>query len=251
MASKITTFDKSRLTLGAHSEFHTSVNNLIKANDAEALHIATQAARYNEAVATESSIVTRETTFVATPAMESADNHRDKILSTINAVVNAHQWNPITAKKTSYNYLAATIAPYKGIREHEYSRETAEVTSLLNALSTGEAAEHVATLGLTDEVAELSAANARFSIEFDKKMAEVAARSAQASIDTKEARATCDAIYGEMTELLNAYSLIQPTEALTAFIASLNGIIETYRLIAANTGKSTTKEEETTDSETN
>lgn len=61
MATKINTFAVSHLTKGAHCDFHNRVNNLITAIGATELHIEALAAQYAEALATELSIVNRET----------------------------------------------------------------------------------------------------------------------------------------------------------------------------------------------
>ena len=117
MATKINTFAVSHLTKGAHCDFHNRVNNLITAIGATELHIEALAAQYAEALATELSIVNRETAFVATASMKEADKLRDSLLSCINAVVNAHQWNPLADKKTAYTYLAALIQPSDAITQ--------------------------------------------------------------------------------------------------------------------------------------
>lgn len=230
MATKINSFAISSLTKGAHSDFHTRVNNLITALGAEELHLEAIAQQYAEAVAVEASIVYRQTTFVATAKMKEADKMRDSILSTINAVVNAHQYNPIATKHEAYVALQALIAPFKGIRDHEYSRETSEVTALLAELQT--VIPHIATLGLAEEVAELQKANAAFSAEFDAKTMEAAERAPKSDIDTATARRQCDTLYKQICDLANAYALIQPTEAINTFVQQMNGIIETFDAIA-------------------
>lgn len=243
MANQINTLPLSQLTLGAHSDFHTRVNNLIAAATAEALHIDTQAAAYATAVQTEASLVKRETAFVATASMKEADKVRDALLSTINAVVNAYQYTTIAAKKSAQQTLAAVIAPYKGIREHEYARETAEVTGLVTELTLEANAAHTATLGLTEEVQALYQANIAFDAEMQKKMAEAAARLPKSDISTAEARKQCDKLYAEIVQLVNAWALVQPSEALTQFVTDVNGVVEVFRSIAANTGKSDSTEE--------
>lgn len=244
MATKINTFAITALTKGAHCDFHNRVNNLITATGADKLHVEALATQYAEAIAVEASIVNRETAFVATTTMMETDRQRDLLLSTINAVINAHQWNPIAAKKTAYTYLSALTAPYKGIRDHEYSRETSEVNGLIDVLSADDAAPHLTALGLIDELAALSSANAAFSAEFEKKMAEAADRAPQSDISTKEARHACDALYTQITDVVNAYALIMPSDEITQFITQLNGIVYTFDAIASQSSGSAKKEEE-------
>ena len=252
MATRINTFAISTLTKGAHCDFHNRVNNLIAATGAADLHIEALAAQYAQALAVEQSIVNRETAFVATAAMKEADKLRDALLSTINAVINAHQWNPIEDKKAAYAYLSVAIAPYKNAREHEYTRETSEVSGLLAALTADAAAGHITTLGLAAEVEALASANAAFAIEFDKKTAEAAARAPKSDISTKDARQACDTLYTQITELVNAYALIQPSDAITQFVTQLNGIVIAFDAIAAqkSTDESTDDGVQSTDEST-
>ena len=244
MATKTRDLAVTHLTKGAHCDFHTRVDNLVTATGPEKLHLEALAPDYHAAVKVEASIVNRETTFVATATMKEADQRRDYLLSTFNSVVNAHQWNPIAAKKESYIFLNALLAPYKNIREHEYSRETSEVTGLVEALGADEAMPHVTTLGLTEELAALAQANAAFAMEFDKKVQELAERAPQSDIDTREARQACDTLYYQLCDLVNAYALIQPTDEIIQFINQLNGIIAAFDSIADNTGKKKKEESE-------
>lgn len=243
MATQIPTFAVTNLTLGSHTKFHTSAAELMTAGGGEVLHITDQLALYVAAVETEATIVNRQTSFVATEMMKEADKKRDDMLAVINGIINAHKYTHIEAKRTAQMHLASAYDPYRNIRGHEYSRQTAEVDGLIAALTTDEIAPHLQALGLVDEVAALSSANAQFSTELDRKVAEMTARRPEKDISTEEARAESDRLYADIVAIVNAYALIQPTEAITAFVDNLTGLVDTYRLIADNTGKGKTEEE--------
>lgn len=238
MATQIPNFAVTNLTLGAHSTFHSSTVSGILATGAEALHITDQFNAYKAAVELEASVVNRQTTFVATESMKDADEMRDDMLAVINAMISAHQYTHIANKKAAYQALNAVMAPYRGIRAHEYSRQTAEVNGLLAEFQSPSNAEHVQTLGLSEEIEMLTLANAKFSVEFNQKTAEMASRLPEKETSTVEARAECDRMYAEIVALVNAYALIQPSEEITGFVQQQTGLVETYRIIAANTGKS-------------
>lgn len=238
MATQIPNFAVTNLTLGAHSTFHSSTVSGILATGAEALHITDQFNAYKAAVELEASVVNRQTTFVATESMKDADEMRDDMLAVINAMISAHQYTHIANKKAAYQALNAVMAPYRGIRAHEYSRQTAEVNGLLAEFQSPSNAEYVQTLGLNEEIEMLTLANAKFSVEFNQKTAEMASRLPEKETSTVEARAECDRLYAEIVALINAYALIQPSEEITGFVQQQTGLVETYRIIAANTGKS-------------
>ena len=238
MATQIPNFAVTNLTLGAHSTFHSSTVSGILATGAEALHITDLFNAYKAAVELEASVVNRQTTFVATESMKDADEMRDDMLAVINAMISAHQYTHIANKKAAYQALNAVMAPYRGIRAHEYSRQTAEVNGLLTEFQSPSNAEYVQTLGLNEEIEMLTLANAKFSVEFNQKTAEMASRLPEKETSTVEARAECDRLYAEIVALINAYALIQPSEEITGFVQQQTGLVETYRIIAANTGKS-------------
>lgn len=242
MATQVPIFPGSQLTLGAHCNFHTSSVNLLTATGAETLHVKDLFELYKAAVEVEASIVNRQTSFVATEAMKRADKVRDDMLAVINGIISAHKYTHIEAKLVSYMALSSAYAPYRNIRAHEYSRQTAEVAGLLAALNSEANIEHVQNLALTDEVAQLAMANAQFAVEFDKKTTEMATRLPEKEISSEEARIECDRLYAEIIAIINAYALIQPTEAITGYVTQQTGIVETYRLIADNTGKSKDKD---------
>jgi murein L,D-transpeptidase YcbB/YkuD len=248
-APKTGTFPVTQLNKPAHCDFHSNVLSLITATGAEVLHLENLMPMYESAINVEKSTINRATAFVSTPAMDEADDLRDKLLSCINAVVNAQQYSPLANKKRIYNKMHAVIAPYKGIRDHEYAAQTQEVDALLRELTAEGMEENLQALGIAGEVEELALANAKFAVEMNQKMAENAARQPIKDIDSEEARKSCDDLYHQICELVNAYALIQPTDEITSFITSLNGVIATYSSIAAQTGKSKKEEEPTPETE--
>ena len=117
------------------------------------------------------------------------------------------------------------VAPYRGISNHEKRTQTREVAGLLAVLNKEEAMAHIATLNLTEEVTLLAEKNATFAAVYDEKLQEEVERLPQKDIDTEELRKQVDAKYAEIVQTVNAYAIVQPTEAIEAFIAQMNGLI--------------------------
>lgn len=134
MVKQIKTFSISRLTVGSTSDFHSKVNELIVKATPSALYIVDQAPLYAEACALLASVVNRSTTFVATSGMKTEDKRRDNLVGVVSSVVRAHKTNPIAAKQSCAIQLDADLAPYKGIGNDEYSKQTAEVKGMLAVL---------------------------------------------------------------------------------------------------------------------
>lgn len=234
MAKQIKTFSISHLTVGSTSDFHTKVYELIVAATASALHLDDLELPYAEAVALLASIVNRSTTFVNTAGMNTEDKGRDSLTGVISNVVRAHKTNPILIKRSAAIQLDAEMAPYKGIGEHEYSKETAEIKGLLAVLALEENAKAIEILGLKDETAELAKANASFESAFLGKASEASTRTAQTDVSSDEACGNANDLYAQITAMVNAYAIVQTSDAIEKFIDDVNGLVIVYASIAGS-----------------
>ena len=229
MANQIKTFGMSRMTIGSCSDFHTKVNDCITATTPAALHITEKATAYSAASELLASIVNRERAFVATATLAEADDVRDR------ASVNAYLTSPVAEKKAAATLLDAKMSPYRGIRKHEYTKQTAETRGMLAMLDAE--AEAVAALGLTEEVEAVREANAAFDTEFLKKTEEMSSRMTQSDVKSEDAVNEANALYQDIVQTVNAYAIVQPSDEINTFIASVNGLVGTYSSIAGSASK--------------
>lgn len=225
MATQINVMGFSNLNVGLHNDFHCKAYSKMKAAGAQALHIENQLPTYGELVELESSIVRRQTAYVSTKQLNDMDQARDNAMGVILNIITAHKTNTIEAKSKAAYALDAIVAPYRNIRYHEKRTQTREVAGLLSVLNKEESMAHIATLNLTEEVALLAEKNAAFAAIYDEKLQEEVERLPQKDIDTEELRKQVDAKYAEIVQTVNAYAIVQPTEAIEAFIAQMNGLI--------------------------
>lgn len=225
MATQINVMGFSYLNVGLHNDFHYQAYGKMKATGAQALHIENLLPAYGELVELESSIVRRQTSYVSTVQLNDADKVRDNAMGVILNVITAHKTNTIEAKRSAALALDAMVAPYRGISNHEKRTQTREVAGLLAVLNKEEAMAHIATLNLTEEVALLAEKNAAFAAVYDEKLQEEVERLPQKDIDTEELRKQVDEKYAEIVQTVNAYAIVQPTEAIEAFIAQMNALI--------------------------
>ena len=152
--------------------------------------------------------------------MRSADKTRDAALGAISSVVNALVTSPVDERRSAAELLSQQLSPYRGIRAHEYNKETAEIRGMLAMLEEADNAVAITTLGLSPEVDALREANAAFEEAFDARNDEVSAMVSQKSISSAD----------------NAYAIVQPTEELNAFIDKMNGLVGS---LASVSGSST------------
>ena len=225
MATQINVMGFSYLNVGLHNDFHYQAYGKMKATGAQALHIENLLPAYGELVELESSIVRRQTTYVSTVQLNDADKVRDNAMGVILNIITAHKTNTIEAKRSAALALDAMVAPYRGISNHEKRTQTREVAGLLAVLNKEEAMAHIATLNLIEEVTLLAEKNATFAAVYDEKLQEEVERLPQKDIETEELRKQIDEKYAEIVQTVNAYAIVQPTEAIEAFIAQMNALI--------------------------
>lgn len=222
---QITEVATTHMTLGAHNKFNIDVNNAIIQATAAALRVENYATLYAQKIEEESRIVNRQTAMASTVDVSAADRQRDRAVGVIMNLTNAHTTSIIAEKADAANKLRQLLAPYKGIGNHAYQKETAEINGMVAVLTTGDGATYAATLGMDDEVDALEQANAAFEEAYARDQEEAATLAALQSVDTKELRAQVDALYQQIVLTVNAVAVLQPTDEVTAFIQKVNGII--------------------------
>lgn len=222
---QINPFAITSMTLGAHNKFNIDVNNAIIQATAAALRVENYATLYAQKIEEESRIVNRQTAMASTVDVSAADRQRDSAVGVIMNLTIAHTTSIIAEKADAAKKLRQLLAPYKGIGNHAYQKETAEINGMVAVLTTGDGATYAATLGMDDEVDALEQANAAFEEAYARNQEEAATLAALQSVDTKELRAQVDALYQQIVLTVNAVAVLQPTDEVTAFIQKVNGII--------------------------
>ncbi len=235
MATQIKSFGKSRMTIGSCSEFHNNVLELILAATAAELHIEALEPAYSKAIAQLAGIVNRQRAYISTARLADTDKVRDNAVGTISNVVSAYQTTPVEAKRQAARLLGPQLAAYKGIRQHEYSKETAEIKGMLGVLQAEDNQAAVSLLGLDDEVTALAEANAAFEAAFKGKQQEKSTRMDVEDLESEQVVGQANALYDQIVQTVNAYAIVQPTDKLLAFIADLNGVVGVYADIVDGT----------------
>ena len=156
-------------------------------------------------------------------------------MGTISSVVIAYQTTPVEDKRQAAMLLDPQLAAYKGIRKHEYSKETAEIKGMLGVLQAEENKAAVTLLGLDAEVTALAEANAAFEAAFLGKAKEKSTRMDVEDLDSEQVVDQANALYDQIVQTVNAYAIVQPTDELLAFINDLNGIVGIYADIVDGT----------------
>ncbi len=228
MAEKVKELGTSRLTVGAHYQFHHRIAEIIREITPEALHIEEEAARYFALEADYSLIINRDLGYLSTEGRKTKDKKRDNVVGVINRVVIAHRTNPIETRSEPAQNLYVKLGNYRGIAAHEYEKETSEIAGMVRMLKSELCAPWVAALGLTEEVELLGQINQEMEASTVSKGEEKEERAQQTDLDTQAIRKELDRIFLLIAEKQNAYALILPSEATSTFIRKANGIIGVY-----------------------
>lgn len=234
MAKQIKSFGMSQMTIGSCADFHHQVKKHIDTATPAALHIADKMEAYEAAIATLDSIVNRQRAFVSTKVLADADRVRDNAVSVIIGTARLFRKSPVAEQSAAAELLYPQFSAYKDITRHEYSKQTAEVRGLLAVLAQTENKAAAATLGLTEVVTALQTANATFEESTTARTAEISSRMAQSDISSGDALDAVNDLYKSIVQVVNAYAVVQPTDAINTFIDNVNGTVEYYSGIAGS-----------------
>ena len=100
-------------------------------------------------------------------------------------------------------------------------QETATIEGMLFDLSKDDCSTHLATLGLTESVAELADANSRNKTLAAQRNTSV---SDAKSPDNKSLRAELDALYAYIMDVAFGHNVVNPTTELARYIRDVNEI---------------------------
>lgn len=218
----------SKMTIGSCKQFHDTIYGFIKTSTPAKLHIESVEPAYKKALDTLEAIVNRQRSFIATANLAETDKVRDNAVGTISSVVNAYRTTPVNDKRAASQLLYAQLSAYRGIGQHEYSKETAEIKGMLKVLTADGNAEAVATLGLDAEVEALREANEAFEAALLSKGEEKSKHQEVSDLKSADVTGQANALYEQIVQIVNAYAIVQPTEEINTFITQVNGTVGVY-----------------------
>lgn len=244
MPNQIKTFAMTRMTIGSCSDFHNQVMKHIATATPAALHVEDQMEAYEAAAETLASIVNRQRAFVSTKVLADTDRVRDNAVTIIIGTARLFRNSPVEEQSAAAELLYPQFSPYKGITKHEYSKQTAEVRGLLGVLDEEANREAAATLNLTGVIEALRTANATFETSITARTAEISERMPQSDLKSEDAVEVVNGLYKNIVQVVNAYAIVQPTEAINTFIENLNGTVSYYARIAGGSPSGSTAAED-------
>lgn len=204
--------------------FASELTNQVTATGVETLHIPTAAYNayktdYNKLV----EVVAQSRIAEETAAMEKLNEECDALIVYLMSAFRTGKSSPIASKKEAATTLFNQTKPYVGLQKLPTRQQVQTVDGFLHDLNKDENAAHIATLGLTDEVAALSATNAQLRILIETRSMNELQNPVESA---KPIRQEMMELYDEIVTTAWAFSIAQPSEALTSFILFVNKLID-------------------------
>ena len=170
-----------------------------------------------------------------TETLDLLDKQRDNLLSLLFGVISSYTSLPDTALGKAAIWLERVTRPYKSIQTAPAQQESVQINGLLLDLEAEEAKTHLATLHLTEQVAELKTIN-------DQYVALTAQRARDAEADKQapvaDLRKQIDPLYEAIRVITLSESVCAPTEVTAEFILGFNATLrEVNNLYNIRSGK--------------
>lgn len=221
MEKKVKKTGLTKLTNDEHLNFHIEVKLYIEKCDAENISAANELTLYQAIIEKEKDIINRQAASVLTEKIEAKDAARDGYLSYFITGVNNAKNSPVQAHKDAYQHLSLVLAPYQGIANDTYSRESAQIVTLVKELKNESLAAMVATLGLTEALGLIETINDEFMVLDLERTSEVPSKR-----ETRELRGQVDEIYNTLIDKTNGTMLLMPNESASVLVVDLNNLID-------------------------
>ena len=157
-----------------------------------------------------------------TASLQELEALRDEIGRIIIDSVKAGQSMALPPIAEASKALWFVLQPYNGFYALPNMQETTAIEGMLMDLSRGDCPTHLATLGLTDYVAQLADANNRYvALEAQRTVSNSDAKAP----DSKTIRTEMDALYAYITDVAFSHQVLNPTTELARYIRDVNDMI--------------------------
>ena len=214
-----------RLNNGAHFTFHTNTLTRVKADETLAEKCAKFITPYETNIGSEDDALKVSQKSLLTDDITAADNLRDSLYRSYRKAVKGMTGFPVAATADAAQVLAQHIKDYGIDPKMQLDKETGLLINFCDDLK-GKYTAHVTTLGLTEVVTQLAAANQQVNTLIEQRDNEYAARTVGAM---KTARAAVDEAYRQLVQVVNALVLIEGEESYANFIDLQNSVILRYK----------------------
>ena len=229
---------------GAHYTFHDNTIQRIKANETMRTKFTKLLTPYDASFQTEdNALKISQKNFLSDEILET-DKLRGDILRSLKNTVKGMAMLPIASLAEAAKIVAQNIKDYNIDPKAPMDKETGLVKNLVTDLKEKNAAS-IATLGLTEVVEQLEAANEKVNQLIEERNNAYATRELGA---LRNARTKVDDAYRKLMQVINAFILVEGETEYKTFVDQQNESIKRYKLyyLGQKTNKKEDEEEEPT-----
>jgi hypothetical protein len=162
-----------------------------------------------------------------TSDIQQLDLERDEQFITFKVAVDYYKRGGTPAQKSAAKAIDYLLKPYRYAAGRSYANNTAELRDFMRDMQVAPYAAHLATLGLTDAVATLQAANEAFDALYNDRSKVVLHRTQLETI--REGRHQWDELYRTMATVLPALHLTEvdaaKKESIAVAIDTINAFV--------------------------
>ncbi len=222
---KIQSLSTHNMRNDAHFQFHTEFRDLVVQHNPLTLKVKPQFDGYLPLYNREDEALKKIVKSEFTAKIHEADKARDEIYLGMAETVTAtlRHFNPNV--RQAAERLKILFDTYGNVANKPLNEETSAIYNILQELK-GKYTADVASVGLTQWVAELETRNQTFEGLVKERFDETAARTTD--IVMKQARAQLDEVYKTIVERVNALAIVEGVAAYEAFIKTMNAVIAKY-----------------------
>ncbi len=212
-----------------HFQFMTEFRDSVAQFNAQTLNITEGFAQFQTLFAQELEALQVIRKSATTEQLTIADTERDALFRGLDDTVRGllNHFDP--AKQEAAARLRVVLDQYGNIARKTYDEETAAIGKLVGEAG-GALAADIATLGLTEWLAELDRRNQAFDALMKSRYTETSART---ELRMREVRLEVDTVYRAITDRLDALMLINGEAAYEPFVRELNVRVDRYSDIIA------------------
>lgn len=214
----------TRLNNAEYTQYLSNVEALITKANPSMLGIAdTLFSAYTENIRKLTEIAKHTTASKETQVLETLDQERDSLIVYTLTCIKNERKSPIKARKDAAMALYIIIKPYIGIQTMPNRQETQLIEGLITDLHRPENATYINVLGLSDAVNTLNTTNQEYKrLTADR----IEAKLSVPTESIKKIRTATDEQYKEIVLRAFAQSVALPNAEATAFVTSINKLIE-------------------------
>ena len=217
-------FKRTKLNNNEYAYFSTQILALMTSATATVLHVPQSLVdAYAANVDKLTDMVSQSRIADETALIADVDKRADDLIVYFFDALRSEKKSPIASKRDAATGLYNALKPYVGCQRLPQRQQVQSMRGMLTDLAKEPLVAHVATLALADVVEEIGHVADEYGALLEQRSESQAANDMG---PVKNLRVEMDGQYDYITTMAFAFSVAEPSDALTTFVASTNRLID-------------------------